>query len=120
VNKLQDCGNLLEYIQGDCDIHILRVYPYGSAVGEPVYAAEAEKANNELNNLFQLVWENTPHNWRDNKIVIEVMIGSCWRAFLEYHDYACWLGFAVKPSMYLPKANTNRHGIIEPITISRR
>ena len=124
MNKLQKCGNLLEYIQGDCDIQILRVYGYESKVSDQYYYGSAEwepedESEESVQALFSFVWKNVPFNWRDNKSVVEVNVGP-WRLFLGYWDSYQTIGFGVKPNHYLPKGNFNKWGAYEPITISRK
>ena len=123
MNNLQNCGNLLEYIQGDCDIQILRVYGYESRPIEVVYQEQgdwaADKTEEAVQALFSLVWKNIPFNWKDNKSVVEVNVGP-WRLFLGYWDSYQTIGFGVKPNHYLPKGNFNKWGRYEPINITRK
>lgn len=118
MNKLKHQGNLLEYIQGDCDIQILRVYGYESRPLELCYENKEERMKGKINDLFSLVWKNIPINWRDNKIVVECNIG-IWRVFLGYWDSYRSIGFGVVPNRYLPKGNFNKWGAYEPINVSR-
>lgn len=124
MNKLQNCGNLLEYIQGDCDIQILRVYGYESKVADRCYYGSTEwepedELEEAVNKLFSLVKENILGKWWENKCVVEIYICS-WHLFLGYWDSYQTIGFGVKPNHYLPKGNFNKWGAYEPINITRK
>lgn len=120
MEKLQQCGNLLSYIKGDCDIQILRVYGYESRPCDDIYKClDESRLPRNLENLFSTVWKNIPMNWRDNKIVVEVQIGP-WRLFLGYWDWSRTIGFGVIPNMYMPHVNLTKLGRVEPINIKRK
>lgn len=119
MKNLQQCGNLLKYISGDCDIQILRVYGYESITADTIYDKKEDRLSDSLNSFFSTVWQNIPRDWRDNKIVVEVQIGP-WRLFLGYYDFSRSIGYGVLPNMYLPKANTDKWGKVKPINISRK
>lgn len=124
MNNLQNCGNLLEYIQGDCDIQILRVYGYESKVADRCYYGSTEwepedESEEAVNKLFSLVKENILGKWWENKCVVEIYIGS-WHLFLGYWDSYQTIGFGVIPNWYPPKGNRSDWGHYEPINISRK
>lgn len=124
MNKVKECGNLLEHIMGDCDIHIYRVYGYESMVADRCYHGSTEwepenESEEAINKLFALVEENVPNKWKENKMVVEICIGT-WKLFLGYWDSYYTMGFGVKPNSYPPKGNLNSWGFYESITINRK
>lgn len=122
LKKLKQFGNLLEKLLNPQEkIYLLRVYGYESYVGNVYYQERKDymntKEEKQLLEVFQIIRkEVNKQHWDDNKIVVEVVIGS-WRVFIGYWDENLTLGGSVVPNFYLPKFKEGRWGAIEKISI---
>lgn len=101
-------GNLYEKLMNpEQPIFLLRVYGYESMVVDLLYQnssypnGEEEKFISILKNIR----ESLPEGWNDNKIVIELSLGSWdWHVFLGFWDNRIYIGGGVCPNRYIPKA----------------
>lgn len=113
INNLKQFGNLLEkLLDSNIKIDLIRVYGYGSYVGNVYYRWKndfvyikniTEEEKNLLDVIEKIRKKVEELNWNDNKIVVEVMVNDSWRVFIGYYDHDKIIGGSVIPNFNLPK-----------------
>lgn len=111
INNLKQFGNLLEkLLDFNTKIDLIRVYGYGSHVGNIYYRWTnlyikniTEEEKNLLDVIEKIRKKVEELNWNDNKIVVEVIVNNSWRIFIGYYDHDRTIGGSVIPNLNLPK-----------------
>ena len=122
IEDLKQNGNLLEkLLDVNTNIYLLRVYGYESYVGNVYYQNREEYMDTEeekkLLEILQTIRKSVDkQNWNDNKIVVEIMVGS-WRVFIGYWDWNLTIGGSVVPNLYPPKYKKGQWDLMERIQV---
>lgn len=128
LERIKQQGNLFQLLMDkNTPVKLIRVYGYESKVGntwlnfqsskdiDPEFDGNDMKPFIEvLLNLRKSMAKET--SWNDNKIVMEVLIGS-HRIFIGYWDEYISVGGSVIPNLYPPKYRMGQFVGIEKITL---
>ena len=109
LDCLKSCGNLYEKLTDPkYPIYLLRVYGYESMAVDLLYENSPYIHSDEEENLISIlknIRKSLPEGWNDNKIVIELSLGTWdWHFFLGFWDSKIYIGQGVCPNRYMPKA----------------
>ena len=128
LERIKQQGNLFQLLMDqNTPVKLIRVYGYESKVGntwlnfqssreiDPEFDGKDMKPFIEvLLNLRESMAKET--SWNDNKIVMEVEVGS-HRIFIGYWDEYVSVGSSVIPNMYPPKYRMGQFCGIEMIAL---
>jgi hypothetical protein len=108
LDYLKDCGNLYEKLTDpEHPIYLLRVYGYESMAVDLLYENSSYPNDEEEKfiSILKDIRKSLPEGWNDNKIVIELSLGTWdWHFFVGFWDSRIYIGQGVCPNRYAPKA----------------
>lgn len=108
LDFLKNCGNLYEKLTDpERPIYLLRVYGYESMAVDLLYENSSCPDDEEENliSILKNIRKSLPEGWNDNKIVIELSLGTWdWHFFVGFWDSNIYIGQGVSPNRYMPKA----------------